>query len=117
MCMIDGDYEWGPGVSWRKKPTARKEHLCGECRLPIEPGETYERVEGVWEGDWQTFKTCATCVEVRNRFYCGSYIFGEVWSGISDVIEDITPGCLDGLSSRATAAIIELYENVVEVRG
>ena len=43
---------------------ARKQHRCCECGEPIEPGDTYQIVEGMWEGDFATFKTCERCVEL-----------------------------------------------------
>ncbi len=47
--------------------TARKPHPCCECRLPIRPGERYERTVGVWDGDFQSYATCEFCVWLRER--------------------------------------------------
>ncbi|WP_052700080.1 hypothetical protein [Methylocucumis oryzae] len=47
---------------WRK---AIKEHKCCECQDVIKIGERYQYVAGVWEGQFSTFKTCASCVDVR----------------------------------------------------
>jgi len=48
-------------------PRARKVHICCECGRKIEPGETYERVSGIWDGRPERFKTCTGCVELRKR--------------------------------------------------
>ena len=115
MCMISGNGDYASVVAWTTKPKALKEHRCGECREVIKPGETYERVEGVWDGKWLTFKTCSTCVEIRDWFYCDSYTYTQIWGGICEILEEMTPGCLDGLSPAATAAVVELYDDLVEV--
>jgi hypothetical protein len=44
---------------------ARKAHKCGECFRAIDPGDTYERAAGVWEGDFWDLKTCAHCAAFR----------------------------------------------------
>ena len=44
---------------------ARKKHKCDECNEPIWPGEPYERVFAIWEGDAQTCKTCIRCLALR----------------------------------------------------
>ena len=48
-------------------PTAKKQHICCECGSDIDPGEKYHRVEGVWMGDFLTFKTCETCLAIRSE--------------------------------------------------
>lgn len=41
---------------------ARKAHRCYECHRDIQPGETYTRSAGVWEGDFQCVKRCGHCI-------------------------------------------------------
>lgn len=55
-----------PTVSNTWAVKAQKQHRCCECDAPIAKGEIYEKVEGLWDGSWQTYKTCWPCVEVRN---------------------------------------------------
>lgn len=62
MC-IDGE---DPSVIWVTNPIARKEHRCCECLSVISPGEKYELVKGVWNGEFLTFKTCQICAIVRD---------------------------------------------------
>ena len=40
---------------------ARKPHRCDHCCQPIETGEPYERVRGVWEGSPGVFKSHMEC--------------------------------------------------------
>jgi hypothetical protein len=61
--MCDCDHEH-PSVGHQERPTARKRHKCCECRGWIEPGETYTKTWGVWEGDAQTFKQCRDCIDL-----------------------------------------------------
>ena len=57
------DYE--PSTIWREsKPKAKTRHVCTECRGPILPGEQYQREESLFEGDWQTYKTCQRCLNI-----------------------------------------------------
>ena len=61
MCSCDFD---GPSCIREEIRTARKRYKCCECFEPIEPGDKYEYVRGLWEG-WDTFRTCDCCVDQR----------------------------------------------------
>lgn len=67
-------------------PVAKKRHQCCECREVINPGEKYERVAGKWEGDFLTFKTCMTCVNIRDHYCPHGSIFGELAEQISNCL-------------------------------
>ena len=58
------DYD-APSAFWVSSPRARKKHRCGECYNDIMPGETYEKVAGVWCGEFNHFKTCLACARLR----------------------------------------------------
>lgn len=45
-------------VSWRK---AKKEHKCCECGDTIKPGERYEYIFCIFEGEVDNYKTCEFC--------------------------------------------------------
>ncbi len=85
--------------------TARKRHRCGECRGPIAAGEQHERVDGLWDGEWETHRTCASCVEIRNHFACGGgWLFGQLWDDLAEnFFPDMRAGgpCMSGLSVAA----------------
>ncbi|MCW9309494.1 hypothetical protein N5I72_04325 [Klebsiella variicola] len=48
------------------KVKARKLHRCCECYGAINPGDTYEKVFVVQDGDASNFKTCQKCAEARD---------------------------------------------------
>lgn len=48
------------------KVKARKLHRCCECYGAINPGDTYEKVFVVQDGDASNFKTCQKCTEARD---------------------------------------------------
>lgn len=65
-CSCSCNHDDLPGVSWESTPIARKQHVCCECGATIEPGERYHLDEGVWEGAFARFKTCAFCAKIRH---------------------------------------------------
>ena len=76
MCAYDGD---DPATVYRgEQRTARKRHTCSECGRGIMPGERYENVGGLWDGRWQTFKTCAHCREAQRWLIhqCRGFLHG-----------------------------------------
>lgn len=83
ICVDAGDYE-SYAVSETKMRRARKQHTCGECRDPIEPGEVYEHHRGLADGVWDENKTCSTCLAIlRDLFSCGR-IYGCMWTDIHE---------------------------------
>lgn len=59
------DYE-RPSMYSAKRHVARKPHKCYECCKRINPGETYERVASVFDGDFYTCATCHLCLALRD---------------------------------------------------
>ena len=73
--------ESAPSMFVATWPKAKKSHKCCECRRPIKIGDEYERVAGVWDGDFAYFKTCESCAGLREALTevsCPSY------GGLSD---------------------------------
>ena len=60
----DGDYCTVWNVTWQR---ARKQHRCCECHEPIMPGQKYEKIFAVFEGDVSTHKTCEFCANEYQR--------------------------------------------------
>jgi hypothetical protein len=56
-----------PSVYSNQLRTARKEHICIECRRPIKPGERYHLFKGCWDGSWSRYKTCEACEDLRSE--------------------------------------------------
>lgn len=90
MCHCDSDE---PEFYDANFVTGRKIHRCCECLRDIPAGETQEVVSGKWEGVFMTFRTCMTCVDMRNELnpecWAHGYLFEEVSSGDHDHIESV----------------------------
>ena len=65
--------------TWRK---ACKSHVCCECESPIDPGEKYMDVTGLWDGEWYRFVVCEMCNLVRSEHSDEAQCipFGEMWN-------------------------------------
>ncbi|RLE41371.1 hypothetical protein DRJ16_06415 [Candidatus Woesearchaeota archaeon] len=76
----------GPSAYWESTPIANKNHTCCECGSTIEPGEMYHKIKGIWEGIFDTHKTCQICEKVRLKAMAGSHghciCFGELWETV-----------------------------------
>lgn len=72
-CSAEG-YE-RPKVFSEKHPTARKIYKCCECGGEIKPGQKYHKETGLWEGTWETFRTCEPCVRIRDKYCPHGYIY------------------------------------------
>lgn len=91
-------------------PTARKPHTCCECRETIPVGARYEHVKAMWDGSWGTYKTCLSCVEIRNHFGCEGWLFEHLWFDLEEnLFPDMKAGgpCMEGLSPEAKARLFE----------
>lgn len=91
MCMTHVDM---PSCYTERLRTARKVHKCSECANEIRSGEKYRYDSGIWDGHPHTYKTCMSCVRIREwlggemkaeRLYpnehvdeCGAWVFGEL---------------------------------------
>jgi hypothetical protein len=103
----DGD---GPSCFSSEVRTARKEHVCGECRCVIAPGTKYEYASGVWDGRPDSFKTCSMCAEIRDHFACEGWIYEQLWGDLQEnFFPDMVAGgpCMQGLSPAAKQKLID----------
>lgn len=91
---VNGEYERGD-FSNVEFPKARKVHHCEECRRDIKIGQVYEKYSGRWCGDFDSYKTCMDCVNIRNGLTCGnSILFGTLWEEIYYIFPHFTTACL-----------------------
>lgn len=111
-CPISGhDGDGAPSVHDVTTPIARKHHTCVECGDPIARGTKYEHVKGLWDGRWDTYRTCLSCVEIRDHFACDGWIYGQIWE---DIEQNFFPemrcggSCMEGLSVAAKQRLISL---------
>lgn len=109
-CPLSGNYDDGPEFTSTRIRTARKQHWCCECRESIQPGCSYEYTTGKWDGSLSVYKTCLSCVEIRDHFACEGFIFEHLWEDLeSNFFPDMKAGgpCMEGLSPRAKSRLIE----------
>lgn len=86
---------------------ARKSYACYECTTGIKPGERYERVATLYEGRWETTRTCCRCLDLRQYVEahapCFCWLHGSMLDDARDVIEQYSTesaGFLIGASKR-----------------
>lgn len=82
-----GGYDGDPAEVWSvKRVTARKAHVCAECREMIQPTQQYERAVGLFDGEWSTWRICLSCCEISVEFTEGGgrVYGGEMWQELED---------------------------------
>jgi len=99
----------------RKVRAARKSYICGECGTQINPKQRYEHYRGVdEEGTPFTRRTCSTCLELREVFFCEGWIFGEIRERLHEHILEINgevePSCILRLSEEARNVVFDAIE-------
>jgi hypothetical protein len=69
---------------------AKKEHRCHECGRSIPAGEMYLYEAFIYNGDFETHKTCQHCEAVRQWLNdeCGGWLYGGVAEDIHEHAED-----------------------------
>lgn len=97
---------------------ARKQHECFECGDPIEVGEKYEYVSGIWDGKPDSFKVCLACEAIRNQFFCDGYYFGHIWEDIHAHIQEmegkISSECILKLPQKGMEKLIDAIDEYFE---
>lgn len=81
------DFDNGPECYqeiWRK---ARKDHKCCECYRDIKKGEKYQYISGIWDGRPSSFKTCKQCATIRDEYFCGCAMLGDLREHVWDMLE------------------------------
>ena len=61
------DYEQ-PSAFTKKERKARVTHKCCECRQDINIREVYEYCSGIWDSTPDSYKTCLSCVTLRDDY-------------------------------------------------
>lgn len=125
MCCPLSEPEESAQVYHQTKRTARKRHVCCECRSPIEPGAVHDYTSMLFDGEWSTWRTCLLCAEIGDHSNCGGRIIGVLWEELEEnFFPDMKAGgpCMAGLSPAAKNALIErrmawLFDRKVERDG
>ena len=88
--------DWDPAAVYRVDPRkAARDHVCCECSGTIVKGERHEYVTGLWDGHWDSFRTCPDCLPIRCEVArissgCGGWLHGglaEAINGLNDLHE------------------------------
>ncbi len=58
------------------RPKARKSYRCDQCNGTIQPGETYVRWTGKYDGVMQTTRDCHACDDLAHALYDHNF-YGE----------------------------------------
>ena len=94
-CDCSYECEVGSDVYQSTTRTARKKHKCCECGEVILPGDKYEDVSGLCDGDWFRAKTCIPCVRIRTNYCPHGFSHGELREQIFECLNfyyDEEPG-------------------------
>ena len=65
---------------------ARKQYKCCECGESINIGDDYEYFRGCWNGDFETYRICKVCNNIRKDLFCGAFLFGNMWDEIKEAM-------------------------------
>lgn len=110
-CPLTGSDGDGPTVYSTSKVKAAKDYKCTECWDPIAKGTRHEVTTGMWDKEWSTYRTCFSCVEIRDHFACDGWIYGQLWEDIEqNFFPTMKAGgpCMEGLSPEAKGRLFEL---------
>lgn len=69
------------GITWHH---TRLQRRCCECDLRIERGERYQRLSGVFEGQWFNYSTCEACAKVRDEFFPATFTITGLMEELMD---------------------------------
>lgn len=83
-CLYMGGDDY-PGEFYRDAtPRAAKSHRCCECGGVISKGAAHHYATGKWDGEFQAFRTCAACHEIRTVFGCDGWAFCALWDSVNE---------------------------------
>lgn len=77
-CVHVDAHDCQPDVYRQELRRARKAYRCGECGDEIQAADLYEAFTALYEGVWATYRTCARCVNVRDDYFKGGWIFERI---------------------------------------
>lgn len=59
-------------------------------------------MEGVWEGEIVTYRTCLLCAEIRTGFACHGFNYQALWEEMNDFgFEALNEACFERLQTVA----------------
>jgi hypothetical protein len=112
QCECDGE----PATIYEaSRHRARKQYRCDECHGPITAGQTYERAQMLYDGQWTGCMTCADCLAIRDfvkiSVPCFCFLHGDMLNNAKETVyaaaayaPDETVGLRFGFLRRVRAA-------------
>jgi hypothetical protein len=95
-CDCDYDGDTPDFIRIRMIKRARKPHKCYECGGIIFVGESYERIDALFEGSMHDHSECTTCLEIRQwasisvPCFC-AYEWGSLLERVMEMVSDVAP--------------------------
>lgn len=119
-CINVGDYD-GDDNFYKlngRTVTARKVHKCYECGKPIEIGAQF-LFEQLWnEGTIDTYKTCLTCLSIRNVLFCNGFCYGGLFEYLYSHLDNgdcgVDESCISVLTPAARDVVCGMIEECWE---
>ena len=71
-----------PSVYRDEMRKAKKAYKCCDCYTPINPGEQYKYIFGVWDGHASTHRMCVLCEDVRRQCEFACVPFGDLCDAV-----------------------------------
>lgn len=113
---LDSGYDETPTLYNDNFFKARKSHRCCECGRQIAVGSQYQRVEALWDGNFDTYKTCMDWWNIREAFRCGGgFLFERLWDDLNEYKNDINFDCVKNIKTPSAKAYY--LERLREMRG
>jgi len=111
-CVFDAGINDCAEILSDKTVKSKSIHICHECGKKIIPGEQYRMESTVYEGEFETYKTCLDCNSIREWLVC-SFYYGKILDDIRNEIYDgmtISEDCLSELTPNARGTICLMIE-------
>jgi hypothetical protein len=86
MCFLYDDYAT---IYNEQLVRARKEHKCSCCRQIIIPRTRYRQVNSLYDGKWNNWKLCDTCIRVELAIVAHELEEGCWWSEAWPSFDDL----------------------------
>jgi hypothetical protein len=65
----------------------------------------YQKITGKWDGDFDSYKTCLDCMNIRNGLSCAPVGLGNLWPEIGEVFDEFkNTACLDKIKTASAKA-------------
>lgn len=77
-CSVNFTYFNEPSLIDEQVRRARKRYYCCECLEAIKPGQFYEYTRGIWNGCWDTYRTCIPCRNLRLDCCVNGWWYGDL---------------------------------------